>query len=428
MNRTLNTLFALAVACAVAAPLPALAARLDVNQVSWVSEDDRVFHPSSDSGEYVLTLEPTDIASMTRNDEFGYWIGYLNVVVARPGGGGREWVVRNFPVIVNDSQDLLGQLPTTLDGPLPGRSIETLSTLEVGFAIEPEPVTGAPVYAPNPVVVEPVQRLFGGVAADRLYRDFVSTTAGLDLPWFLRGVGPVARPLVNNMFGISGGDAPPVQFGEKSKVAIDEKDIQRLDEKPWHCTPGSMARSFRYMADAKTITLEKTIADIEKELEGDLQTGKNVKGTRPQDMVPGAEAFIKRNDLGLVVESTGDGRVAQEALKNGADVTMHFQMLAAVPVQVQPGLWVRQFRPVYGHSVFVSEMQPVLNADKELIGYKITALDDARQGAKNAKDRRRVYSVDVRTSSLVVYDRNNRVVETGFLDPTSRLIVKKKKD
>lgn len=378
-------------------------------QVSWSDNQGGYVQQYSDWGVLALRYSTSDLFSMYFED--GQYRGFVNVVIAETGGStGGSWVVRNLPVAfpgdADPADDLAENIPIPL-GNMPGAPVAgrwALVTLTPNYQ-ETHPVGARDLYG-----VTNTDWLFGGMVARFGGLSTFGNTG--NMRWPMQGARKVPPPMPFNLNLRQ--QLPTYELGEVVTLKIKEKDVVGVDEELCGCSAGAMARSLRYMADAGTINLNDTTADIYKDAKTHMKTKIGNNGGTPWANIPaGMTAYVKNKTLPLAVTATVNASDAMAALGNGSDVSFHFQVFGLVPIS---------------HSAFVSSMQALyvkVNNVKVPIAWKMTVVDDRKQGdGKAAADKHTMY-VDPAGNVFLLNEQNMPEVTGRF--GTAGFLIKTKK-
>lgn len=380
------------------------------SQISWQDNNGGYIAKYSDWGSVKLEFDPSDLAYMTY--EGGQYTGFINVVVSPENQYGGGWVVRNLPVTFFDDADVIGSLPEAVDIPLPVPLGMFVKSVKAEVVLSPEPLDDGPADNLVPVDVEQEDWLFGGMTPEGFSTLLGNSGNMRRMPPTPR---PIPRPVPYNVnFKVK---FPEYKLGEKSEIKIAEKDVIGVDEGKCGCSPGSMARSFKYLAISKQITLDDDIQDIYKALVAFCKTKIGDKGGTPwANIAKGAKDYVADKKLPIDVTVITDPAAAAKALKAGSDVTMHFS--------INNGPFVAM-----AHSVFVSSIQPVIakiDNNEQVIAYKIKWLDDRKQGDDKVANDASILFVDIRGNVFVLDAKTNTPITRGLLT-VGGFVVKTKK-
>ncbi len=342
-----------------------------IHQISWGSDTGGYLVQNSEWGTANIQFGPGDESEFVFTPA-GY-IGYVQVVTAVAAGGPYNWAVQNMPLIFPSASDFDGRLPDSFNFNLGLPRGENL-TLDHDFR-------GAVLITPHPLTSMPYVPLF--------LEQYVVPVTAEDWLWGNGLAGEVAPSTAENFVAF----ADDANEKTEAKIKIEETDVEAIDEEINGCGPGGAARSLRYLAKQKLITLNQTGQQVYDTLKGKafMNTGLGVKGTGTTDanFQKGKDAYSKARNLKVVTDGTFTAAVLQTDIMNpmnqGGDVEIVFKKGKNDQGQDQ-----------LGHIAFVSQI--LLTSDKKtgnVTSFKVRYIDDPKQGDSKAENEAHWLEFDV---------------------------------
>ena len=329
---------AFAVAALVLMPSSALAAGAEAKftQLNWLSDEGSVLVPNSDVGVVEFSFAEADTALLKENGG-----GYVNVVTNT--GTGSVWSVENLYLSYPNLSYMLASHPTVqfslgVANETPVNEID-YSTL----------VTSGPLSSPpSEELVSPVAHeeylvggFEGGGSGEANTYNEIGSYVGCK-------IAECAPPKLVALI-----PQPPANV------------IPAVAEDKEGCFPGGVARSLVYMfgkAQLNGITAAQVYTALKKAM------GTTATGTTDPNGVAGKEKYVKEKKLPVkttndLANFKGGAKKAPKVLTDGGDVELGIT-------------WTKGG----GHIAMVTSITELKDPQGKITGYKITYVDDPRQG------------------------------------------------
>ncbi len=356
------------------------AATVSFSQYDWVSDSGGYTAFNSEWGYAKMSFTQAD-AALFQHTDHGYR-GYLNVYTEAPGGG-QNWAVKNVPIGFQTPADLEAREGDGFEFNLGiQRGSQALTSLGYRVSIDPVPATSAargigpfPTYAG----VSKQEVLLGGVGSDD----------PLD-PFDAGGTGQAEPATATNYDANTSGDffnPPPatraiIGWGTSSSSLVPDRNVPEVDERRNHCAPGSVTRGIHALRQLNPgMNLTDDVATTQGALAANMGTTERNGTSSINRMVNGKNQY--QQDRGLNIQT--------RVTRNPGDVADTLGRNGVAEMIVNWGTNDRGER-MGAHAVYVAEVEREYDANNNLTGYRVRAIDDPRQGDNTAANRSRWYS------------------------------------
>ena len=282
-----------------------------INQISWRSDTGGYLAQNSEWGTVNIQFLPGDESEFVSTP--AGFIGYIQVVTTLAGGAPYNWAVANMPMIFPSASDFDGRLPDSFNfnlGLPRGQDATLDHEFRAAVLITPQPLTSMP-YVP-------------------LYLEsYIVPVIPEDWIWGNGLAGEVTPSTAENFVAF----ADDTSVKSEAKIKIKETDVEAIDEEINGCGPGGAARSLRYLAQQKLITLNQTGQQVYNTLKTKnyMNTGLGAgdTGTTNANFQKGKDAYSKANNLNVDDRHTATAGVLKtdimDPMNNGADVEIVFK-------------------------------------------------------------------------------------------------------
>lgn len=339
-------------------PVGGLASEFTFSQLDFVNRQFGYDLENSDFGRVTFSFSAEDASLFFDMPDLRQQGGHLNIVTQH-GSQGNNWAVQNLPVLFDDMDELTLRVPQGVLFALNVNPGEDLTELNYGFQITATPLAAVPAVS----MMASAVGSFEWFAAGGGYYE--------EGRW--RGAAPdQSSPLpAQNLQGLKAGE----RVNEFARIFGNESTVAKIDEDYMGCVPGSIARGMRYLADMNgNVTMAMTGQQIYEDLVVRAQSSVGPVGTGTN--------FVGALDAKRQLGASHTFPVISQRSKKWNLAMQTIQFGGAVEMQMWWGRDPTTGKSQGSHSVFVSEIQEVVNASGKRTGYIVRYLDDKQGNVK----------------------------------------------